>query len=299
MYSLNIPYFNLDHIYKSGQVFTWIKCSDGKYIIKWHDKVVKAQQKGEHVFFSCSEEDFYEIWWDYFDLGTDYSVINNRYKYLNDEIRFKMNRCNGLHILRQDLFEVIIFSVLETATSIERVRQMISGICEKCGKRHVNSMSEVGVVKWYEFPTPEQILKNKNKLTSQDIGYKMEVIENICQSIVDGWLDFDTLRLLETEEAIEYLMEFKGIGRKVAESICLYGLHRMESFPIDTHMKQFFEREFKTTPEEWLEENVYETYYHKYAGYMRQSIFYSELFPPKGIEDYGDIVVKKKGRKKK
>ena len=98
------------------------------------------------------------------------------------------------------------------------------------------------------------------------------------------------------QDAIDYLMEFKGIGRKVAESICLYGLHRLESFPIDTHMKQFFGKEYNSTPEEWLEEYVYDTRYYKYAGYMRQSIFYSELFPPKGIEDYGDV---KKGKRKK
>lgn len=284
MFSINVPYFNLDHIYKSGQVFTWIRCSDGKYIVKWRDKVVKVSQKGEHLFFSCTEEDFYELWWDYFDLGTDYSVINNKYKYIDEEIKSRVQRCNGLHILRQDLFEVIIFSVLETATSIERVKQMIKGICEKCGKRHVNSLAEVGVVKWYEFPTPQQILKNKNKLTTQDVGYKMEVIENICQSIIDGWLDLDMLRIMDTEEAIEYLMEFNGIGRKVAESICLYGLHRLESFPIDTHMNQFYKKEYKQKPGEWLEENIYGTRYEKYAGYLRQSIFYTEINPPMKYE---------------
>lgn len=280
MYSINVPYFNLDHIYKSGQVFTWIKCSDGKYVVKFRDKVTKVQQKGEHIFFSCPEEDFYEIWWDYFDLGTDYSVINYRYKTLDENTNIRMNRCKGLHIVRQDLFEVIIFSMLETATSIERVRQMISGICEKCGKKHVNSLGEVGVVKWYEFPTPEQILKNKNKLTSKEIGYKMEIIENICESILDGWLDLHMLLVMDTDEAIEYLMEFKGIGRKVAESICLYGMHRLECFPIDTHMNQYFKKEYKQTPEEWLRDNIRHTKYEKHAGYLRQSLFYTEVNPP-------------------
>lgn len=280
MYSINVPFFNLDHIYKSGQVFTWIKCSDGKYVVRWRDKAVKVQQRKEHIFFSCSEEEFYDIWWDYFDLSTDYSIINYRYKRLNDDIYAKMNRCSGLHIVRQDLFEVIIFSMLETATSIERVKQMVKGICEKCGKKHVSSMREMGAVKWYEFPRPEQLLKNIDKLTTQDIGYKKEVIENICQNIIDGWLDFNTLRCMETEDAIEYLMEFKGIGRKVAESICLYGLHRMESFPIDTHMNQYFEKEYDMSPDEWLSENIYGTRYERYAGYLRQSIFYNEVNPP-------------------
>lgn len=277
MYSLNVPYFNLDHIYKSGQVFTWRKIIDGKYVVKWRDKAVKVQQRKEHLFFNCTEDEFFNIWWDYFDFGTDYSIINNMYKGISEDIASRMVRCNGLHIVRQDLFEVIIFSMLETATSIERVKQMIDGICKKCGKKHVNSMGEIGVVKWYEFPTPQQILKNKHKLTTEDIGYKMEVIENICQSIIDGWLDFDVLRVLDTEDAIEYLMEFKGIGRKVAESICLYGMHRMECFPIDTHINQYFKKEYNMKPEDWLYEN---TYNEKYRGYLRQSIFYTEINPP-------------------
>lgn len=283
MYSINVPFFNLDHIYNSGQVFTWIKCSDGKYVVKFRDKVTKVQQKGEHIFFSCSEEDFYEIWWDYFDFGTDYSVINYRYKTLDENTVIRMNRCKGLHIVRQDLFETIIFSMLETATSIERVRQMILGICTKCGNKHVNSMAEVGAVKWYEFPKPEQILKNKNKLTTQEVGYKIDIIEDICRCVVDGWLDLNMLKVMDTEDAIEYLMEFKGIGRKVAESICLYGMHRLECFPIDTHMKQYFSKEYDMSPEEWLGANIYGTKYEKYAGYLRQSLFYTEVNPPKNM----------------
>jgi N-glycosylase/DNA lyase len=297
MYSINVPFINLDQIYKSGQVFTWMRCSDGKYVIPYKDKVVKVQQRGEHLFFSCTEEDFYDYWWDYFDLERDYSRLNFGYKSIDEEIKFKMNRCKGLHILRQDLFEVIIFSVLETATSIERVKQMIAGITEKCGKRHTNSMREVGMVRWYEFPTPERILKSKNKLTSKDIGYKMDIIIDICQAIVDGWLDLNLLRIMDTEDAIEYLMEFKGIGRKVAESICLFGLHRFDVFPIDTHMKQFFSKEYKMEPEEWLDENIYGTKYHRYMGYLRQIIFYSEIHPPIGYEEYGDEDKRKRGKK--
>lgn len=286
MFAINIPYFNLDNIYDSGQVFTWKKCSDGKYIVPWRDKIVKVQQRGDNLFFSCSEEDFYEIWWDYFDLSNDYSEINYRYKTIDDEIKFKMNRCKGLHILRQDLFEVIIFSMLETATSISRTKQMIKGICEKCGKKRANSMAEIGVVKWYEFPTPEQILKNKDRLTTQDVGYKKDKIINICESIIDGWLDLNMLRLMDTDEAIEYLMDFDGIGKKVAKSICLYGLHRLESFPVDTHMNKYFSREYKMSPSEWLEEYIYDTKYEGYAGYLRQMIFYSEIHPPVAYEEY-------------
>ena len=46
------------------------------------------------------------------------------------------------------------------------------------------------------------------------------------------------LHSMETGEVKKALLERKGIGPKVADCICLYGLHRMDSFPMDTHMRQ-------------------------------------------------------------
>lgn len=32
---------------------------------------------------------------------------------------------------------------------------------------------------------------------------------------------------------------FSGVGRKVADCICLYGLNHMASWPVDTHILQY------------------------------------------------------------
>ena len=76
MYVIEILYLDLDQIYKSGQVFRWIKLKDGKYIVINKDKTVKVEQKKTRFIFDCSEEDFYNVWWKYFDLQTDYSIPN-------------------------------------------------------------------------------------------------------------------------------------------------------------------------------------------------------------------------------
>lgn len=277
MFIMNIPYFNLDHIYKSGQVFTWHRLDDGKYIVPFRDKAIKVEQRRDTISFSCSEEDFYNIWYEYFDLDTPYDQLHFRYRGLGGHFKISCNRCSGLHIVRQDLFEIIIASCLETATSIERTRQMMNGIAEKCGKKHKQSMR--GEVVWYEFPTPEQILKKKSQLTTQDIGYKIDIITGICQDIVDGWLDLELLKTMEYDDAVEYLTEFKGIGPKVAQSICLYGLHMMNSFPVDTHIQQMLEREFDMEYDEWVQWYLSEVDLANDMGYLRQVLFYNELYP--------------------
>ena len=44
MYVIEILYLDLDQIYKSGQVFRWIKLKDGKYIVINKDKLSRRKQ---------------------------------------------------------------------------------------------------------------------------------------------------------------------------------------------------------------------------------------------------------------
>ena len=63
-------------------------------------------------------------------------------------------------------------------------------------------------------------------------------------------------------------MKLSGVGTKVADCICLFGLHRLEAFPIDTHIRQVLERHY---PDGF----PYEAF-PGYAGVMQQYIFYYE-----------------------
>ena len=36
-----------------------------------------------------------------------------------------------------------------------------------------------------------------------------------------------------------------GVGEKVAECICLFALHHLEAFPVDTHISQALERHYR------------------------------------------------------
>jgi N-glycosylase/DNA lyase len=72
----------------------------------------------------------------------------------------------------------------------------------------------------------------------------------------------------DREEAYKTLTGFLGIGPKVANCICLFGLHFTEAFPRDTWISR-------------IEENHYHGHFpvHKYpgtAGIMQQYMFYYE-----------------------
>lgn len=281
MFIMNISYFNLDHIYKSGQVFTWHKIDDGKYIIPFRDKAIKVEQRRDTISFSCSEEDFYNIWYNYFDLDTPYDNLHFKYRGLGGNFKISCNRCSGLHICRQDLFETIICCCLDGKVGVELTRQIIEDLLHRCGKKHKQSMR--GEVIWYEFPSPKQILKKRQNIIESALWDVLDIDENIvfdiCQNIVDGWLDLELLQTMDYEDAIDYLMEFKYINKSIAKKICLYGLHHMQSFPIDKTIKQTLVEDYEVTFKELCEWYLSEIKYVEHMGYLRQVLFYNKLYP--------------------
>ena len=64
-------------------------------------------------------------------------------------------------------------------------------------------------------------------------------------------------------------MRLSGIGGKVADCICLFALHQMDAFPVDTHIKKALELHY---PGGFPFEK-----YKGCAGVMQQYIFYYDL----------------------
>lgn len=277
MYVMEVPFINLDQIYASGQVFRWIRYRDGKYVIPHRNKALKIEQQKDRLIMSCNEEDFYNVWWEYFDLQTDYFWLNHQAKAQGGQIKISAVRGSGIHILKQDLFEMIVTFMLATATNIPNVKRMLHLIETACGTIHKQTMRECGQVTWYEFPTPKQLLRGAKRLEDSFGLKRKENVLQLCQDICDGWLDLDVLRQVDYSYAKEWLMEFDGIGSKVADCICLYGLHHMEAFPVDTHIAQILQRDFDCDVETFLEWYGVD----ELNGLLQQYLYYNEINPPK------------------
>lgn len=299
MFIIEVPFMNLDQIYNSGQCFRWIKLRDGKYAIPHGDKVLKVEQQKQRFIMSCTDEELYNIWYEYFDMGTDYMNVNYKTRGISEEFRVMANRGSGIRILKQDLFEIIVSFMLATATNIPNTKRMIEQIAQKCGVPHKQSLRECGQLKWYEFPNEIQILEKQNKL-ADDFGLKRkENVLKLCQDIVDGWFDFRYLNAEEYsyEDIKGYLMEFDGIGPKVADCICLYGLHMMNVFPIDTHIKQMLTEDFQCEDYESFRD-WYLCDMIGYEGLAQQYMFYHHTNPPKpGSEIIEEVKKRRKKRK--
>ena len=84
------------------------------------------------------------------------------------------------------------------------------------------------------------------------------------------------LKAMDNEQALNELKQFKGIGNKVANCVCLYGLHQVDAFPIDTHIKQILKSHY---PDGFDFER-----YEGVAGIVQQYMFYHKINAPKVTE---------------
>ena len=79
-------------------------------------------------------------------------------------------------------------------------------------------------------------------------------------------LDLVELTGMETEQARTYLKSIHGVGNKVADCVLLFGLHRVEAFPVDTWIRQVIDEHYGGKfPVE---------HYDGHAGIIQQFIFY-------------------------
>lgn len=68
--------FNLVHTFECGQCFRWIRQIDGSYTGVAKGRVINVSFCNDRLqIYNSNVEDFTNIWYDYFDLGTDYSDI--------------------------------------------------------------------------------------------------------------------------------------------------------------------------------------------------------------------------------
>ena len=122
------------------------------------------------------------------------------------------------------------------------------------------------------FPTAEMLAcRREEDLAPLRAGWRAAYLLDAAQKVAVGEVDLERIKALPMPEARAELMRIKGVGPKVAECVLLYGLHRLEAFPMDVWMKRAMATLFP-------EKSVLD--FGPYAGIAQQYIFhYSRLHP--------------------
>lgn len=270
MVKRTIDNFNLAQICESGQCFRMRAEKENTYSIIAGDRYLKMEQTREECIFHCEETEFEEFWRTYFNLEDDYTVyigqINPKDVYLKNAAEFGC----GIRILQQDLWEMIVSFLISQQNNIVRIRRCIENICEKYGEERENVYGEV----YYAFPGPETLaVLEEDALKECNLGYRSKYVVRTARSIVSGEVCLEEIQQLPYGQAKEELLKLYGVGEKVADCICLFALHHLQAFPVDTHINQALQQHYKR--------GFPKRRYKGFEGVMQQYIFYYELLGKK------------------
>lgn len=192
-----IENFDAKAIFTCGQAFRWYEESDGSFTTVHLGRVLNVLNEKDRVIFKGTNlKEFDEIWMDYFDLNTDYKEI--RKVLSNNEILPKaMEYGEGIRILNQNHFEMLISFIISANNMIPRIKKSIEVISMRYGKFICEDENR----KYYSFPTVEEL----SRATVEDlrefakVGFRDKRIFDTVNMILNEKIDLDNFENLETD----------------------------------------------------------------------------------------------------
>ena len=280
---LNVP-FDLDFSLCCGQVFRCQKIGGWWYGVSGKE-VFKIRQCGKVLEFDGVGEEFVRH---FFGLNDDLTQIA-RCVARDDYIRAALKRFEGLRLVRQTPWECLISFICATYKNIAAIEQMLSKLSAKFGeKRFFDGLD------FYLFPTVDKLANaSENSLRECGLGYRAKYVQATAKKIRKENINLEEFKSMSYLEARKRLLEFSGVGLKVADCVLLFSLEKMEAFPVDVWVKRVVLNHYanllpetlvkKLSSHDSLTNGEYEKirvfaqgYFGGYAGYAQEYLFHYE-----------------------
>jgi N-glycosylase/DNA lyase len=243
----------------------------GTYLVQCSNRIFSLWQKGDVLFYEGVEEDFV-IHFFRLDENLD-SILEEIDR--DPFIHRAVQKYRGMRLIRQDPWECLLSFLCSSAKSIPHIRCIIESLCKSSGEK-----ISFGTYLGYGFPEP-QCRMDAQQLEFVGAGFRTDYLVKASRCIDRSQLL--NLRDLSYRESRQKLMNFSGVGKKVADCTLLYSLDFLEAFPIDTWIKKGLEKVYfggRRTGEKKMEEFV-SNYFGPYAGYAQLYLYhYWRNHPP-------------------
>ena len=249
---------DLTHIFECGQCFRWVPDGSGAYTGAAGSFAARISADADTLTVDATGGDE-AFWRNYFDLDTDYGSIKSRLIGSEPRIRKAAEYGYGIRILNQDPFETIISFIISQNNNIPRIRKNIESLCDRYGEDIAGSSRKA-------FPAPEALAHaDEEDLAAMKLGYRGPyIIAAAKRYMAEG-----------CPSCREELLDYFGIGPKVANCIMLFGLRDMAAFPVDTWVKHIMNDMygFDESDVKGMQRFAAEKF-GDLAGYAQQYLFY-------------------------
>ncbi len=264
--------FDLGATLLSGQAFRWERHTGGWAGVASGHLFLLSYDQGVLTVESPSCEDAPAWARRYFDLDTDYDILCERLRCLDPAVSRAVDYAPGLRLLRQEPWEALLSFILSTNNNIPRIKQLVNRLSLRWGETRT-----AGGHCWWVLPSPSSLAgATERELRECGTGYRAPFIIDAAEKISSGKVDLSRLGSLTTAEAREELTGIKGVGRKVADCVLLFGLGKRDAFPVDVWIKRGLEQHYfdgRQTRIQALHEFA-ATQFAYDAGYAQNYLFY-------------------------
>ncbi|KAK8162800.1 DNA glycosylase [Phyllosticta citrichinensis] len=201
----------------------------------------------------------------YFNLRPNLGQLYEEWAAADTNFKEKAPKFTGVRILKQDAWEALVGFICSSNNNIARISQMVEKLCTNYGPL----IGHLGKTPYHDFPPASALTdaKVEQQLRQLGFGYRAKYLYQTALMVSDkgeAWLD--GLRNPESpvlgaepcsggqftdggregyRTAHEELLALQGVGPKVADCVCLMGLGWGEAVPVDTHVWQIAQRDYK------------------------------------------------------
>lgn len=223
--------FALSETLDCGQAFRWRQREDGCWEGVAGGRYLCLESQGEDIFLQAVPEADLPFWRQYFDLERDYEELAVLFR-KNPCLRRALASCPGIRVLRQEPWEALCTFILSANNNIPRIKGIVERLCQGWGE----AVPGTGLP---AFPKPEALAPlGEEDLAPLRAGWRSAYLLDAARQVAGGRLDLEETASLPTQEAEARLLEVKGVGKKVAQCVLLFGFGRVECIPMDVWMKR-------------------------------------------------------------
>lgn len=206
----------------------------------------------------------------YFDDRRDYGALLLK-DGLDEKTRRAVSGLHGLRVLNQPVWEALCAFILSANNNVKRIRLSVNLLNQKYGY----ALDYKGRT-LYGFPSPETLasLSESELQTEIRCGYRAKYLIQTAGMIRDGF-PIEELRDAPYELARKRLTELSGVGGKVADCVCLFGLGHASAFPVDVWVKRLMANWFQVEGSNEFVRREAGRIFGENCGIYQQSLFHA------------------------
>ena len=252
--------FNPVHILECGQIFCYNKEGE-KYKVYPLDQYAEIEEKADYYLIKTKNPHFFV---NFFDLERDYNEIKTKlsnFKIMKEPLAFG----EGIRILNQDLFEMLISFIVSANNNIKRIKLILGNLRRSLGEKIAENI--------YSFPSYKKLCgEDEDFFKQMGAGYRASYLVNVLKQITPEKLE--EFKSLDSVNLRKALLNLYGVGPKVADCIMLFGYHRGDVFPVDTWIQQMYCHFYENLENrEQIRKNLLNEF-GDLSGYAQQYLFY-------------------------